>query len=227
MPKILEYPRDSLSKSLDLAEAANSLGGSASIDLCAERLGRSNSGGFAALVGAAGKYGLIEVSKSRISTTELFTRYKHSYNDTERKAVLVEAIRKVPVFDQLLQRFEGKAVPEDILEKILVREYRVSTREAGRVASYFLDAIQQAGIGNGNSPSQDQIPALDTQKRDEIRAAEPPAISRLEPIGEDDGSFRVTVAGPGFHSEIRIVDEDDLLIVDAMIGKIRRKLKEQ
>lgn len=224
MPKILEYPRESLAKSLDLAEAANSLGGAASIDLCAERLGRSNSGGFAALVGAAGKYGLIEVSKSRISTTELFTRYKHSYNDSERKNVLVEAIRKVPVFDQLLQRFEGKTVPEDILEKILVREYGVSTREAGRVASYFLDAIQQAGIGNGITPTQDL--SQESLKRDDKRTSEPVPSARSEPIEESDGSFRVTVAGPGFHSEIRIVDEDDLLIVDAMIGKIRRKLKE-
>ncbi len=224
MPKILDYPRDSLFRSLELAEAADSLGGSATIDLCAEKLGRKNSGAFAALVGAAGKYGFVEVSKSRISTTDLFTRYKHAYDEAEKKGVLAEAINNVPVFAQLIERFEGKTVPEDILEKMLVREFRVSTREASKVANYFLEAIGAAGVLNGASDIPNRE-ASDDHVEEPAGDIKPPK-SRLSSEPED-GDFRVTIVGPGFHSEIKIVDEDDLAIVEAMLSKVRRKLSEE
>ena len=224
MPKILEYPRDSLFRSLELAEAADSLGGSATIDLCAEKLGRKNSGAFAALVGAAGKYGFVEVSKSRISTTELFTRYKHAYDEAEKKGVLGEAINNVPVFAQLIERFEGKKVPEDILEKMLVREFGVSTREASKVANYFLEAIDAAGVLNGESGVESRQPS---GERDEGSASENQPTKSHKRSEPEDGDFRVTIVGPGFHSEIKIGDEDDLAIVEAMLSKVRRKLSEE
>jgi hypothetical protein len=34
------------------------------------------------------------------------------------------------------------------------------------------------------------------------------------------------IVGPGMNTKIEIIEEDDLLILDAMINKIKRKFKE-
>ena len=66
MPKIIDYPRASLSRALALAEAVDKLGGEASDASVADHMGNKVGGAFNALVGAAVKFGL--VSKTSVES---------------------------------------------------------------------------------------------------------------------------------------------------------------
>src|SRR5437867_10041615 len=106
MPRMVDYPRKSLSQSLELANAVDSLGGSSSEDMAANRMGRkgTNSGAFSALVGAAVKYGLIDVRKSLLSTTARYRDYKLAYNEDQRVQALRGAFLNVPLFQRISDR---------------------------------------------------------------------------------------------------------------------------
>lgn len=229
MPKILDYPRDSIARSLELAKAVDSLGGSSTPEICAEKMGRRFSGAFGTLLGAAGKYGFVETSKSRITTTDLYKTYKHAYTEEEKRRVLRKALENVPVFSQLIERFHEQKVPEDILAKILVREFGVRDRESSRVASFFIDGIRDAGIAdsggeNSSFEAVGQSTSRSVASDDDIaRQANDLHISKSSP--SDSTSHTITINGPGFHSEIKIGDLDDILIVEAMLGRIKKQLK--
>jgi hypothetical protein len=228
MPKQIDYPRDSLSKSLQLADAVDELGGSCTADMCAASMNRAaSSGAFLALISATGKYGLIDSAKGKLTTTERYKTYKHAYSDEEKQGLLRDAFLDIPVFSQLLERFHGKRVPEEILSKLLIREFDVSERDASRVASFFLDGLTVIGSANGSGPqepaSNDQKSASETLLSTHTAA---PVLVPRSATGQLDG-YVVNIAGPGFHHEIRIAEPEDLLIVEAILNKVRRKLDEQ
>lgn len=90
MPKIIDYPRASLSRALALAEAVDKLGGEASDASVADHMGNKVGGAFNALVGAAVKFGLVSKTSGRIKTEPLYQDYKLAYTDVQKQ----EAIRK-------------------------------------------------------------------------------------------------------------------------------------
>src|SRR5262245_30603611 len=103
MPRIVDYPRKSLSQSLELAAAVDALGGSSSEEMAADKLGRKghNSGAFAALVGAAAKFGLVENRKSVLSTTSRYRDIKLAYDEMQRAEALRAAFLSVPLFQRI------------------------------------------------------------------------------------------------------------------------------
>ncbi|HZQ42192.1 MAG TPA: hypothetical protein VFA99_03030, partial [Acidobacteriaceae bacterium] len=135
MPKIVDYPRASLRSSLELAAAVDALGGSCTDEMCAQRMSRKHgSGAFNSLINAAVKHGLVDSKRGNLSTTPLYSRdYKHAYSDTQRMEALRRAFLNVPLFKRIHERFVGKALPEDILDKLLIREFEVPEDLARRV----------------------------------------------------------------------------------------------
>ena len=220
MPKQLDYPKDSLSKSLQLADAVDDLGGSCTVDMCAANMNRAaGSGAFQSLVSAAGKYGLVEASKGKITTTDRYRTFKHAYSAEEKQELLRAAFLDIPVFSQLLDRFHGKQVPEAILSKLLIREFDVSERDANRVASFFLDGLSMIGATNGepqplagNGSSVEELP----------RATPSTPIDSLIATTDSQELYVISIVGPGLRHEIKLQEPEDLLIVDAILKKYAR-----
>jgi hypothetical protein len=53
------------------------------------------------------------------------------------------------------------------------------------------------------------------------------SVNTIElPISSNKDLFTVMIVGPGMNTKIEINEEDDLIILDAMIKKIKRKLSE-
>lgn len=230
MPKIVEYPRRSLSDALELAEAVSNLGGTCSIETCAESMKKKVSGAFTALISAAVKYGLVTSKSGELSVTEQFDRYRLAYDEDEKQALLKQAFLNVPLFNQVFARFRKGKLPSDILTKVLIREFDVNENMASAIRQYFIEGATEIGLltESGEFIGND---AKEESKELEDRTA--PGYSEgnqqyyspnpISPVAADS-EYRVTIAGPGMNSTLVIRESEDLLIVNAMLAKVERKL---
>ena len=235
MPKIVDYPGASLSNAVEIANAVYDLGGQSSIHTCADKMGKRVSGAFKALVSAADKFDLINNQRGELTCTELFNKYKHAYSEEEEKDLLQKAFLSSSVFANLYDRFRGRKVPTDILDRMLVREFEVPPRLASRISGYFVKGAREVGLldldnqlfGNvrdNESEQQDESIlsddsdiSLQNHDIDEIEAET--EISRINP-----DVYSVRFVGPGLNTTIEVTEGYDLLIVDAVLNKIKMKL---
>lgn len=234
MPKVLEYPTASLKKSLELSEAISELGGTASIEMAAEKLGKSVSGGFYTLVTSAVKFGLIVNSQGQLTLTQLYKNYKLAYSEKESKAILQEIFLKISLFQEVYDRFKTQKLPVEILDKILIKEFEVNEKLASRVAKYFIEAVKFVGLLNPDN-SFNLIVSTQSTSDEKYRNEKGYDLESISSLDEDyqfkmvaptDSTFSIRISGPGINSIITLVEEDDLVIVDAMLKKVRNKLSE-
>ena len=235
MAKIVDYPRAALDSSLQLAEAVSSLGGSCSVDMAADKLGRKVSGSFSALISAAVKYGLVASKDGKLSLQPLYRSIKLAYSDAERKGFLAQAVLSPPLFRAIADRFDGQALPTEHFEKLLVREFDVPEDIASRVAQYFLQGGKQAGL---ISPSGTVSRALGDEEQaddgssdrdtDESATGDSQRAGQMQPKSDaSQDEFSISFSGPGLNSTIVVREQEDLLIVDAMLKKVSKALRDK
>ncbi|WP_276345632.1 hypothetical protein [Daejeonella sp. JGW-45] len=237
MPRLVDYPHGSLKSALEIAAAVDYLGGSCSIVNCADRLKKKISGAFRSLISASIKHGLITNNKEVLNTTELYRVYKLAYDENEK----LETLRKVffypPLYQKIYERFKGKELPVAMLHKLLIRELGVEERYGSRTAGYFIDGAKSLKLLE-NGKLIDDVTVDSTTEVDEIGKDEGflPDL-KLEgddlstdvvtlPLVDTNDYFTVMIVGPGMNTKIQLGEEDDLIILDAMINKIKKKLKE-
>ena len=240
MPKLIDYPRASLAASLSLAGAVDSLGGTCGRELAADKLDKKVSGAFAAVISTAARFGLIVVKKGQLSTTQLYRDYKLAYDEEQRVTALRTAFLSIPLFEQITDRFLGKQLPVDHFEKMLVKEFDVPDNIASRVAKYFIDGATQSGLlgednvlavepvdnysGSNTISSDDSEAEYSESERD----VAPRVIDEhaTGPVAAKTGGYSIRMRGPGMDLDIQIHEEDDLLIVNAILAKIRKKMQD-
>jgi hypothetical protein len=227
MPKLIDYPRSSLKNALELAKAVDSLGGSGKIGSVATTMGLKESGAFSAQIGGAVKYGLILSQKGNLLLSPLYKEYKLAYTDNDSIVTLRKAFLHVPLFEKVYRRFMGQKLPTDILDKLLIKEFGVEDSAASRVSGYLVDAARTCRIlgddhvflveeALGDSSALTQSPPDESAVEEVIPAAAIP----------DSCDYTIHFRGPGMDSKITVRDEDDLLIVQATLNKVKKKLGE-
>ncbi len=235
MPKIVDYPRASLINAVELAKAVYDLGGHSTIHTCADKMGKSVSGAFKALVSAADKFNLIDNQRGDLTCTELFNQYKHAYSESEEQSLLQKSFLSSGVFESLYERFRGRKVPTDILDKMLVREFEVPPQVASRISGYFVKGAREVGLLDVDNNLLDvTFGSYEEQKRE---GAQPDAYDvssqeegsdNIEPKEEIANIYSevysVRFVGPGLNTTIEVTESCDLLIVDAVLNKIKNKL---
>ncbi len=210
MPKIAEYPFASIKKSLKLAQTVDELGGSSTMEMCAEKLGKKVSGGFHQIIQSAVKYGFIVRKKGVLTILPGYKDIKLAYNEDERISLLRKAFLNVPLFQKVCNRFANQKLPVDILSKLLIKEFGVPERMAPRVKTHFIGGAKEVGL-----ITPDNMIVLD---RDEIDLEE-------SKIASSPDSYVVKFLGPGLNSAITINEPEDLDIVKVMLNKVEKKLK--
>lgn len=234
MPRIIEYPRASLEKSMDLADSVDSLGGEASIHSAADKLGKKVSGAFRALMSGSKLFGLVEVEREQLSVTGLYRRYKLAYTEDEASEVLKEIALSPPLFADLLRRFAGREVPV-FLDKILIREYEVHESSASRVHRYFEDALVKAGLVDaegkivtdyGDKPESNQNESVASTTEPDFSSELPKSsFNHLGDMAtESKAGFSVNINGPGLNTVFNLEEEGDFVVVEAILNRIRNKL---
>jgi hypothetical protein len=240
MPKILDYPRGSLKTALELADAVDALGGEASIEMAADKLGRKVSGAFSALTSSANKYGLIDSKSQRMSVTALYRDYKLAYSPEEEKSALRTALLKPPIFQSIVDRFANRALPLTHFEKLLEREFGVPNDWASRVASYFIDGARDVGLlGDGNivlvQPDGSSATDSRAEEEQELNLADEASAVALNQVRSNSivsgidaqaasEHYVITISGPSINTTIRVLDEDDFAILQATLRKVEKAI---
>jgi hypothetical protein len=229
MPKIAEYPVSSIKKSLELAKTVDELGGSSTIEVCAEKLGKKVSGGFSQIIQSAVKYGFIVRKKGILSILPCYRDIKLAYNENERISLLQKAFLNVPLFQKMCNRFANQKLPVEILNKLLIKEFGVPERMARSVKTYFMGGAKEVGLITPDNiivldrGSQDDAILSDTAdqknsfERDEIDSKE-------SKVASSPNSYIVKFLGPGINSTITINELEDLAIVKVILNKVEKKL---
>lgn len=240
MPKVVDYPRAPLKKAIELATAINDLGGQCTVDLAAERMGMKVSGGFAAITSAGVKHGLVFKKGGRLENTQLYQDYKLAYTDEEANSVLIRSFLSVPLYDAVIDRFNGRPLPVSHLDRLLVREFDVPEKLSSRISKYIVDAARQLGVlGEGNvlsvdgagreSEFADEDDELKSNQNEQRRSPDEKqkAAGRPAVLSADSGSFTVHVKGPGLDMVVQIDSEFDISLVDMLMQKVKAKLDEK
>lgn len=238
MPKKIDYPRGSFKNSLQLAQAVHELGGECAIDLAADKLDKKVSGAFRALVGASNKYGLILSKQGRITTSSLYRDYKLAYTEEEAHRYLTQAFLNPEIFQAVYNRFLGSKLPVDHFEKLLIREFDVPENVSSRVSKYFLDGAKQCGLltpenmlTDSNHDNEDSLNFSDAPSNGDS-SIDKNNQQYVDPVDNEINTnvgrleeFSVRIYGPGIDSSVVIKDDADLMIVDAMLAKVRNQIK--
>ncbi|QXI53869.1 hypothetical protein [Pseudomonas alvandae] len=212
------------------------------------------SGAFKGLIGAAVKYSLITNKLGQLKVTQLFRDIALAYDEDEGKQARMKAFLSPPLFRAIHDRFQSKTLPVAHFEKLLIREFGVPDQFASRVEGYFLEGAKQCGLlgednvlssshpnaanevienGKNGDDSEQSAPIEKTVALPSATSAthSAPAVNN-QPILEHnrhrepelEGKFTVRIMGPGMDSLIVINEEEDLLIVKAMLRKVEKRL---
>jgi hypothetical protein len=146
MSKISNYPRKSFKTAIDIAESVDKLGGKCSYELLAQSLGLKVSGSFQDGVNAAIKHGLIAKKKDNLELMPLYTDIKLSYTPEEKNELLKKSFLMANVYEDMLKRFDGKAIPIHILDKMLMKEFGVSESIAKSVGANLIKGAKSVGL---------------------------------------------------------------------------------
>ena len=230
MGKLSEYPRASFKAAQELADAVDSLGGTSSVELAADKIGNKVGGAFFYTMGASQKFNLITHKAGQLKTSSLYRDIKLAYTEEEKKSLLVTSFLSPVVFARLYERFKGKELPIAMLEKMLIKEYDVDDNAASRIKKYFVEGAKSIGLLDAQNVLLELVVSqnkLDVEPEEAQIIAEVPSSVIAENNGvislSDLDEFIVHITGPGINTRIAIREEEDFMIVDAMIRKIKKR----
>jgi hypothetical protein len=241
MPKVIEYPRASFQRVLEMADAVDYLGGKCSVQSCADKLRVKVTGAFTALIGAAKKHGLVESAKDSLITTETYRKIKLAYDDNEKRQNMRFAFLAPPTYNKLYEKFKGRELPIHMLDKLLIREFGVESDASQRVSNYFIEGAKSCELLIDSKLVEMGIDASDTTSKADSNFENHSESLDIEkqresfdvlkanhlPLSVAVNSYVVHIYGPGMNSKLTISEEEDLAILDAMISKLKKRMKEQ
>jgi len=240
MPKVIEYPRASFQRVMEMADAVDYLGGKCSVQSCADKLRVKVTGAFTALIGAAKKHGLVESSKDSLITTETYKKIKLAYDENERRQNMRLAFLAPPTYSKVYEKFKGRELPVQMLDKLLIREFGVESDAAQRISNYFIEGAKSCEllidnklvdiINNGSSELINGIDSNNETQSDSLefeKQKQSFEVPKSEHLHVSADSYVVHIYGPGMNSKLTISEDEDLLILDAMISKLKKRMKEQ
>ena len=129
----ITFPRDSLTKTLKLAESIEKNNAGKPFDrlILAKSTDYSpNSGSFRKLIISSSKYGLTEggYQAEKISLTSLGSSIVAPTSDEEKTRGLLNALTNPPVMKTILKFYNKKQIPrEELLKNSLKREFKISS----------------------------------------------------------------------------------------------------
>ena len=229
----LEYTHRPLQSCIQMADKIRELGGSAKIATVADSMGLKVTGSFSRSIAAATKHGVVENKKGVLSTTKLYNDYFNAYNPQEGMELLRLAFLNIPIYAKIYERFKGRAIPADMLSKILIREFVVDTEDAPMVSNLFFKGAEfsqlinngtliDRGIETPNNDTFDEETA-DAEKGEKMTTqGSTQKNTTIFHTGNSDYDIHIFVNG--IDSKLKLQDEDDFIILEATINKLKKKM---
>ncbi len=167
MAKIVNYPRKSFETALEIATTVAKLGGKCNEQTLADKLSKKvSSGSFADDVNSSIKHELVTKDKQIIKVTPLYSEIQLAYSDNEKIISLRKAFFAPSTYKEIFERFNRQAIPIDVLDKILIREYDVNPSISKTVANNIIKGGESLGIIKDNIVQLEDEP-IEAKKTDE------------------------------------------------------------
>ena len=145
----IKYANYDLDSSIEVARVLDGLGGLASGDELAVRLGykSKNNGAFLSRLASARLYGLVDGQSDQLRPSALAINIlRPDYKETEAKARLA-AFEHVPLNEAVLNTYHGKVLPDTTgLRNALQVQWHVNPNNASNVLARLMDSADQAGL---------------------------------------------------------------------------------
>lgn len=237
MPKTLDYPYAAFKSCLEVADAVDDLGGSCTTETCAHKLDKQpTSGGFKMILSSSVKYGLISNNRGTLTVSPEYKLIKHAYTEEEKSTILKKLFLKPSVFSSLHKRFTGKALPVEMLDKIMIREMGVDENTASRVGGYFVKGMKEVGLMSPTNMvlplEEEEVEAHYSENKDSESPSIAPQVKSNDlsqplpvSLSNSPSMFTISITGPGVNNTFQILEEEDLEWVEVAIRKIKRTLK--
>jgi len=162
----------SLSEALSVAEQIHRQGGGDTVPKSAlEPMvnSKTTSSAFTRKLSALRSYGLVSFQGEEVSLTSLGKAYATPVSSEAQKQVIIQAFRRIPVFENLISRYNGKPLPEinQFFYNLIAESYDIPHSEVKKWVNEFIEGAKLAGIivseagqefirlpGMGSVPSQ-------------------------------------------------------------------------
>jgi hypothetical protein len=168
------YPGVTLAEVLKLCESIEELGvdGLPASDI-ASALGYKSikTNTFSAPLSAARQFGLLSLTGEGYALTPLAREILHPVDPANLPALLRQALRKPPLYAELVERLGGKKVPDPtILGNILYHNHQIIASAKQQAAEAFLESARFAGaLGTDN--------VFRVEGHDPVSQAEKPTVA--------------------------------------------------
>ena len=101
---------------------------------------------FTQKVGTAKQFGLISTSSSTIQLTEIARKILYPVSN-DIKAIELECFRLPPLYNSLINNYDGKQVPDQkLLSNVLMNNYKISKAAKDSAAKTFLINCEQLNL---------------------------------------------------------------------------------
>ncbi len=148
--ELASYPYLSLASALKISDSIKDLGGARvqirKSVLASHLKEAEKSAALQQRIAAARSFGLIE-GRSAYALTDIAKRYYFPTTEGEKALALAESLASPSAFRELIARFDGGRIPtREIIANILHRELNVPDSWKERVASFFVNSAELAGV---------------------------------------------------------------------------------
>jgi hypothetical protein len=199
-------------------------------DVVAVDLGYTSSrtGAAATVLATLKMFGLLEKASGRkYRVTEDLKRFKYTPNGSEKHSIAQDWFRQPRLFASIIEKHQGKRPSDAAFRYELIQEYGFNETAANRFIKLFRESSEFV-----ESLASDAEHATDAPDDDEahtgaiIDAPDAATEATSSSVAADPDQYSIHIKGPGIDSTVLALEEADLLIVEAMLNKVRKKLKE-
>jgi hypothetical protein len=163
----VSYPNATLEECLNFSEKIQKIAGkgTASLAAVAADLGVSlKTKSFTYLISAARQYGLIVKTKEGLQLTDRARRILNPINPEELPGLRLEAFKSPPLYQQLIERYDGESLPpNESIENLMYNDLGISSFAKQKAAGVFIEnvkyvnTVRNDGIFDVNGTSEKDI----------------------------------------------------------------------
>jgi hypothetical protein len=156
----------------------------------------------------------------------LYRTIKHAYGEGEKNNLKRQSFLSPNLYSRVYERFKGKPLPVDMLGKMFIREFNVDEKVAAKIAGYFIEGAELCGLlvngiltdSDNNKLTLIEKPIKIEDKKEEKNDTDFLNDISMPPVLSGD-AFTVHIIGAGINSKLILSEEEDFIILEAMISK--------
>lgn len=207
-------------------------------DIMAAHLGYSNArnGQAATVLANLRMYGLlVKAPNQKEMVSGDVKKYKYTPYGNEKHSITEHWLKKPRLFSLILSKHSSNLPSDAALKYELIQEYGFTADAASKLIKTLKDSISfvnslapddsviDESEDDGNNDIESELQSLNVEEAP-VSTTFQQDISPRTTSAPTDGCFSVSITGPGIHSVIEIKEEEDLMIVEAMLKKVSKKI---